>query len=84
MEKLKNEEDIEICVERFRELITDQIGIDMLVEGIDEIMYEYAQYTILDNELTDNRKSEATKLYYLKALRDLFVKKYESPFKVDK
>ena len=84
MKILDNKEGIETCVQRFRELITDTIGIDMLVEGIDEIMYEYAQYAILDNELASNRKSEATKLYYLKMLRDLFIKQYELPFKADK
>lgn len=66
----KDLKDVKLCVERFETMITNDISMNDIFEILDDIMYDYARYSINDNVesniVLDN-------LFYLKRLRDLFV-----------
>ena len=77
MKILDKEKDIEVCVARFRNMLEDQYGIDLLVERLDSIHCKYSQYALNDSVLGGNRNKESNELWLLKDLRDLFITKTE-------
>lgn len=67
------QEDIELCTERFRELIQEKADPPALFKMLDDIMFDYAYYAVNANAMCGPMKGEADRLYLLKDLRDLFI-----------
>ena len=76
----KSENDVNICVEQFRTLITKEISANEMFECLDEIMSEYSRYLVEYGGIYGNEPSkvESAKLYNLKLIRNVFAKIEES------
>ena len=73
MKILNSEKHLDAIMHSFKELITDQTSPDMLSETLDEILFKYTSYILMDRDAVGNLQPERNELYWLKTLRDLFI-----------
>ena len=66
------EADIDICVDRFRELITKEVDIADLHKVLDFIYYDYTRRLLTDEDIV-GMKGNNQMLYYLRILILLFM-----------
>ena len=71
--KILTDNDVAICLEKFRHLIEKEIPISDLFKLLDDVMYKYSRYVLEDADRCGSMKIESAELYYLRLLRALFI-----------
>lgn len=72
---MSEKERIDNCIERFRNLIVEHIDMADLHDRIDDVMIQYAVYSMRDRDTGNDKESEANNIYFLKMLRDILKEK---------
>lgn len=59
-------------IERFKKLVTEEAAPEFFFELLDDVAFEYAIYVMNDSGICGGSDIYSEKVYFLKALRDLF------------
>ena len=76
--KILNNEQTDICIKQFKELIEKECEIEVLFDILDKAMYEYARFVMHDINFVGSRGCSEDRIYfYLNELRMTFTDKSE-------
>jgi hypothetical protein len=60
---------LEACIQRFRKLIEDVYSTESLLDTLDDILFNYAMYTLQDKDLGANRKKRGRRSACIKIIK---------------